>query len=172
VAPVGEMLSFLPSAETVMEAKIYEWKNAIKLSAPKPGLSYKYFEPTGKINLNSITGIPVTSGVAEVISHRLKKRTDKFALEFTGYIKIEKDGIYTFFADSDDGSMVYVDDEAIVNNDGDHGNVEKNGKAALKKGFHKIKVLYFDSGGGNSLKVSMQKEGEAKMEIPKELLFH
>jgi hypothetical protein len=42
----------------------------------------------------------------------------------------------------------------------------------LKKGFHKIKVLYFDSGGGNSLKVLMQKEGGAKMEIPKELLFH
>jgi hypothetical protein len=68
--------------------------------------------------------------------------------------------------------MLYIDDEEIVNNDGDHGNVEKSGNAALKKGLHKIKLLYFDSGGGNSLKVSMQKEGGAKMEIPKELLFH
>ena len=68
--------------------------------------------------------------------------------------------------------MLYIDDEEIVNNDGDHGNVEKSGKAALKKGFHKIKVVYFDSGGGNSLRVSMQKEGGTKMEISKELLFH
>jgi hypothetical protein len=43
---------------------------------------------------------------------------------------------------------------------------------ALKKGFHKIKILYFDSGGGNSLKVSIQKEGGTKMEVSKELLFH
>ena len=52
------------------------------------------------------------------------------------------------------------------------GNVEKNGTAALKKGFHKIKILYFDSGGGNSLKVSMQPEGGAKQEISPSLLFH
>jgi hypothetical protein len=124
------------------------------------------------INLNSITGTPTTAGVADMISHKDKKRTEKFAFEFTGYVKIEQDGIYTFFIASDDGSMLYIDDEEIVNNDGDHGNVEKSGNAALKKGLHKIKLLYFDSGGGNSLKVSMQKEGGAKMEIPKELLFH
>ena len=68
--------------------------------------------------------------------------------------------------------MLYIDDEEIVNNDGDHGNVEKKGKAALKRGFHKIKVLYFDSGGGNSLKVSMQPEGGKKEVIPAALLFH
>jgi hypothetical protein len=93
-------------------------------------------------------------------------------LNSPGYIKIDKDGIYTFFTDSDDGSMLYIDDEEIVNNDGDHGNVEKSGKAALKKGYHKIKVLYFDSGGGNSLKVSLQPEGGKKEVIPAALLFH
>ena len=117
-------------------------------------------------------GTPVVSGIADFISNKNKKRTDKFAFEFNGYIKIDKDGIYSFFTDSDDGSMLYIDDEEVVNNDGDHGNVEKNGKTALKKGFHKIKVLYFDSGGGNSLKVSMQGEGDVKMEIPSKLLFH
>ena len=50
--------------------------------------------------------------------------------------------------------------------------MEKTGKAALKKGFHEIKVLYFDSGGGNSLKVSIQPEGESKKEIPSSLLYH
>jgi hypothetical protein len=161
----------LRSAESILSAKVYDWKNAVKVSA-KPGIAYKYFEPTGKIDLNSIGGTPTATGVAEVITIKNKKRTDKYAFEFTGYIRIDNDGIYTFFTDSDDGSMLYIDDEEIVNNDGDHGNVEKTGKAALKKGFHKIKVLYFDSGGGNSLKVSIQKEGGTKMEVSKELLFH
>ena len=167
----GGVTKILPSAMVTQEIKVYEWKNATKTSV-KPGISYKYYEPSAKINLNSITGTPAASGVTDIISNKNKKRSDKYAFEFTGYIRIDNDGIYTFFTDSDDGSMLYIDDEEIVNNDGDHGSVEKNGKAALKRGLHKIKVLYFDSGGGNSLKVSVQKEGGVKMEIPKELLFH
>ena len=162
----------IPSAITTIEVKTYEWKNALKISNAKPGIGYKYFEPAGKIDLSSINNSPTGTGVADIISHQNKKRTDKFAFEFTGYIRIDKDAIYTFFTDSDDGSMLYVDDEEIVNNDGDHGSVEKNGKAALKKGYHKIKVLYFDSGGGNSLKVSIQPEGGKKEIIPASLLFH
>jgi hypothetical protein len=162
----------IPSAISTKEIKTYEWKNALKVSNVKPGIAYRYFEPTAKIDLSSINNNPTSTGITDIISNNKKQRTDKFAFEFTGYIKIEKDAIYTFFTDSDDGSMLYIDDEEIVNNDGDHGNVEKNGKAALKKGYHKIKVLYFDSGGGNSLKVSLQPEGGKKEVIPAVLLFH
>jgi hypothetical protein len=162
----------IPSSISTKEIKTYEWKNVLKGLNAKPGIAYRYFEPTGKIDLSSINTNTTSTGIADIISNNKKQRTDKFAFEFSGYIKVEKDGIYTFFTDSDDGSMLYIDDEEIVNNDGDHGNVEKNGKAALKKGFHKIKVLYFDSGGGNSLKVSMQPEGGKKEVIPAALLFH
>ncbi len=164
----GNLSSNLNSQKAIR----YKWLTAAKLSEPQPGIAYKYYEPAGKIDMSSINNTPTTSGVTAIISHQNKKRPDKFAFEFTGYIKIDKDGIYTFFTDSDDGSLLYIDDEEVVNNDGDHGNVEKNGKAALKKGFHKIKVLYFDSGGGNSLKVSMQPEGGKKESIPAALLFH
>ncbi|HET9434113.1 MAG TPA: PA14 domain-containing protein, partial [Chitinophagaceae bacterium] len=164
--------SLIPSAIVTAEIKTYEWKNPLKVSDTKPGIAFRYFEPTGKIDLSSINNNPTVSGVATIISHQNKKRADKFAFEFTGYIKIEKDAMYTFFTDSDDGSMLYIDDEEIVNNDGDHGNVEKSGKAALKKGFHKIKVVYFDSGGGNSLRVSLQPESGKKEVIPAALLFH
>jgi alpha-L-fucosidase len=164
--------SLIPSAIASRQIKVYDWKKAQKISNPKAGINYKYFEPAGKISLASIAGTPTATGTADVISDKYKKRTEKFAFEYAGYLRIDQDGIYTFFTSSDDGSILYIDDEETVNNDGDHGNVEKSGKAALKKGFHKIKLLYFDSGGGNSLKVSMQKEGGAKIEIPKELLFH
>jgi alpha-L-fucosidase len=162
----------LPSKVVSQKVKVYTWKNSTKVSNAKPGIAYNYFEPPGKIDLSSINSSPTASGVTDIISHQNKKRTDKYAFEFTGYIRIDKDAIYTFFTDSDDGSVLYIDDEEVVNNDGDHGNVEKNGKAALKKGFHKIKVLYFDSGGGNSLKVSIQPEGGKKELIPAALLFH
>ena len=59
-----------------------------------------------------------------------------------------------------------------VNNDGEHGGVEENGKAALKKGLHKIRIVYFDSGGGNQLEAAMQPDGGAKTKIFAEILFH
>jgi len=106
------------------------------------------------------------------ISLSKKQRTDKFAFEFNGYIKIPKDGIYTFFTQSDDGSKLFIDDIEVVDNDGDHGTVEQTGKAGLKKGYHKIRVIYFDSGGGNELKVLMQPDGEIKKELTANMLFH
>ncbi len=110
-------------------------------------------------------------GNADEISVAKKQRVDKFAFEFTGYVRIPADGIYTFFTRSDDGSKLFIDDEEVVNNDGDHGAEEKEGKAALKKGYHKINVLYFDSGGGNELKVFLQAEGGVKKELGAGMLF-
>ncbi len=66
---------------------------------------------------------------------------------------------------TDDGSKLFIDDIEVVNNDGNHGTIEQSGKAALKKGYHKISVTYFDSGGGNALKVMMQPEKGMKEEI-------
>ena len=164
--------SLINSSVATLLVKVYEWKKAIKISKPKAGLNYRYFEPTSKIDMTFLKSNPVSSGFTNIFSLENKKRTDKFAFEFTGYVKIVKDDIYTFFTESDDGSKLFVDDEEVVDNDGNHGAQEKSGKAALKKGFHKIKVLYFDSGGGNSLKVLMQADGENKEEIPASLLFH
>ena len=59
-----------------------------------------------------------------------------------------------------------------INNDGDHGNTEQSGLAGLKKGFHQLRLVYFDNGGGNALKVSLQPEGGTKIEIPARALFH
>ena len=60
----------------------------------------------------------------------------------------------------------------MVDNDGDHGMIEMNGKAALKKGYHKLRVVYFDSGGGNDLKVLYNAEGGTKTMLPGSILFH
>jgi alpha-L-fucosidase len=164
--------TFLNSSVVSLIVKVYEWKKALKVSKLKPGLTYKYYEPAGKIDLNFPNNNPSSKGITNKLSVENKKRPDKFAFEFSGYIKIGKDAIYTFFTESDDGSKLYIDDEEVVDNDGNHGAVEKNGTAALKKGTHKIKVLYFDSGGGNMLKVSMQTEGGKKGEIDPAILFH
>jgi hypothetical protein len=54
------------------------------------------------------------------------KRSDDFAVRWTGFLRVEKAGSYTFWISSDDGSKVYLDNMVVVNNDGLHGMREKN----------------------------------------------
>ncbi|HYF30968.1 MAG TPA: alpha-L-fucosidase [Chitinophagaceae bacterium] len=164
--------NLLPSVTAEQRVVKYDWMPAIKIK-PRTGIAYSYYEPSGRINISSIqTAAVVKSGVVNNISVREKSRQDKFAFVFQGYIRIDKDGLYHFFTNSDDGSKLFIGDEEVVDNDGDHGNVEKSGKAFLRKGYHKLRVVYFDSGGGNDLKVSIQPEGGSKIEIPASMLYH
>lgn len=162
------------SSNTISQDVVrHEWRQAVNVVHAKRGLAYQYFEPAGKINLEAINTSPVIkTGVADEISEAVKQRQEKYALKFEGYIKISKDGIYDFVTKSDDGSKLFIDDAEVVNNDGDHGSVEQSGKAALKKGYHKIKVVYYDGGGGNELKVFWQPEAGQKGAIPASALFH
>ena len=163
----------LPSNISSGEAKVYHWMKAEKVKNPKPGIAWKYYEPEGQISLESIQTSPVKKeGIANAISEKVKQRDEKYALQFNGYIKIDKDGVYHFSTISDDGSKLFIDNEEVVNNGGEHGALEAFGDAALKKGFHKITITYFDGGGSNELKVFWQKANEQKEEIPANVLFH
>ena len=163
----------LPSASLTENIKTYNWMNAVQNGKFQPGISYRYYEPDKNINMvTAFQDKPVSTGITDVISVAKKQRVDKFAFDFSGYIKIDKDGFYDFFTQSDDGSKLYIDDMEVVDNDGDHGKTEKSGKAALKKGYHRIHVIYYDSGGGNELHALIEPEGGKKEEIPASVLFH
>ena len=163
----------LPGSTASEKITRYEILKATVITNTQPGLVYKYYEPEGDVSLESINSTTVSkTGITPVFSNGVKLRPEKFVLVFNGFIKISKEGFYTFFTDSDDGSKLFIDDQEIVDNDGNHGNTEKHGRAVLKKGFHKISVLYFDGAGNNSLNVSMQPEGGLKTIIPSSILFH
>ena len=173
VKAIAILPNALPSNILSEEVKVYHWMKSEKVKNPKPGIAWKYYEPEGEISLESIqTSSVKKEGVANAISEKVKQREEKYALQFDGYIKIDKDGVYHFSTVSDDGSKLFIDGEEVVDNGGEHGGVEAFGDGALKKGYHKIKVIYFDSGGGNELKVFWQKGNEQKEEIPANVLFH
>jgi hexosaminidase len=68
--------------------------------------------------------------------------------------------------------MLYVANELVVNNDESHGNQERSGQIALKAGYHKIKAMYFQSGGGMSFKVMVKTEKGGKIEIATSILMY
>ncbi len=69
-----------------------------------------------------------------------------FSVEWEGYLYVDKEGDYSFATKSDDGSFLYINDNLIINNGGVHEETYIYSSLSLKKGFHPIKIKYFDIG--------------------------
>lgn len=96
----------------------------------------------------------------------------QFGMLFRGMINIPKDGIYTFYTRSDDGSTLSIADQLVVDNDGLHGPQEAYGQIALKAGYHTFLVKYFEGGGGEVLEVEMEGPGIARSEVNTNFFYH
>ena len=94
-----------------------------------------------------------------------------FALKFTGYIDLKTSGQYTFYTVSNDGSQLFINNQLLVNNDGEHGPTEKSCKVMLEQGKHPFKVTYFQSGGSKTLHVYYQGPGIERQILPGSCLF-
>ena len=176
--------SVLLKAKTILssekESPIFEktfrkitYQEAAHLTNPIEGLILNYF----KKSMNQLSEFEKLKKASQTIittKIALPENINKgnFALEFNGYIKIPKDDIYTFYTSSDDGSGLYINDLLIVDNDGFHGMQEKKGEVALKEGYHKFSIRYFEGGGGKGLKVTMQSTTLKKDTIHSDLLFY
>lgn len=118
---------------------------------------------------------PVKTGYTTEFSHKEVIvdgiQTDQVAVVYQSYLEIDEKGKYTFFVNSDDGSKLYVNNQLIVDNDGDHGVLEKSGSLNLKKGKHLIRVEFFNGGGGFHLDAKYEGENTLKQIIPINKLF-
>lgn len=88
-----------------------------------------------------------------------------YGVTYTGLFNAEADGLYEFKTNSDDGSVLYIDDELVVDNDGEHAPQEKAGLIPLRKGYHRIRVQYYNVGGGQQLIVQASIKGKQSINL-------
>lgn len=98
-------------------------------------------------------------------------RQEHVAIRLTTNIRIESGGNYTFYLRSDDGSRLFIDDSEIIDNDGDHGVLERSGALVLNPGWHTFRVDYFNGGGGHYLDVWVKGPKITKQPLPPHWLF-
>ncbi len=137
------------------------------------GLKYQLLQGTF-VNTNQFKDAAIVdSGVTKGFNvSLLKKNNPTFGVIYTGFIRIDIDGLYMFSTRSDDGSVLTIDDQPIVNNDGKHPIAEQGGAVALQKGYHKITLKYFNAGSVSALKVYMTMPGKPKVELSSDILFN
>lgn len=137
------------------------------------GLKYQYMQGTFD-NTNDLSKAAIIdSGIAKSFNPAiLKKNNPGFGVIYNGFIRIDADGLYQFSTRSDDGSVLVIDDQPVVNNDGKHPVAEQGGAVALQKGYHRFTLKYFDIGSVSALKVYMTVPGKPKGELSPDALYN
>ncbi len=102
--------------------------------------NFKGRKPVGVIYTSSLNIPPQDF---EVGFPGVTKRSEWFAIDYSGRFWISKPGKYTFELLSDDGSKLYIDDEVVIDNDGAHAPQAMSGSVVLSGGVHRIRVSYF-----------------------------
>jgi len=144
----------------------------VKVKGVRPGLKYEYKETYALIFSDTKDASVLKTGVLPKFTIGEAGDTEAFSYTFEGYLKVPATGVYTMYLKSNDGALLYIDDELVVDNDMFHRTQERSMRIGLKAGYHKIKVDYFQMGGRKALEVSWEGPGIKKQEISERYLFH
>jgi len=144
---------------------------AMDVSSPSPGINYSIYEGEWSKLPDFDSLKPTSSGIVKDFDISSKQGSDGYGFVFDGLIKIPSDGVYNFYISSDDGSKLLIDSKTLVDNDGLHGIADKSSEIPLAKGYHAIKVLFFESSGGDVLQVQWKGPGFIAQIIPSSVLF-
>jgi hypothetical protein len=138
----------------------------------KNGVNYEYYEGLWLDipNFNELT-VNEKGSVFNIGFEGIGRRQEAFAIRYKSLLNIEKAGEYTLYLNSNDGSLMFVNDELIVDNGGGHGAQERQGSITLKPGKHQLEIHYFDSGGAQTLEASYKGPGIIKQLIPPDKLI-
>lgn len=102
-----------------------------------------------------------------------KDLEENFSLYAEGYIYIEKAGSHTFRIWSDDGSIVYLNEEKILDNDGPHGTQYREVSMNLAQGYHPFKLDFYQGAGGKFLSWNWKRPNVSAFEvIPPNNIYH
>lgn len=167
-----EFTYYYPSGITSDDESDLEYYPAKKVNPKKNGVKYTYYEGEFKsINEIKTKGTKVSAGTMNNFIVDEAPAEDHYGYEFTSYLNIPETAVYRFFINSDDGAKLYIDGKLLIDNDGSHSAARKGQKVALKKGFHEIKIEYFEDYMGQELKVRMLSRNIPEQLIPDNMLY-
>jgi PA14 domain/GDSL-like Lipase/Acylhydrolase family len=95
-----------------------------------------------------------------------------FSVEWNGWLRTDRDGEYTFYTTSDDGSTLEIDGRVVVDNGGVHGAVLRAGPFAATRGLHQIRVRFFQGTEGYEFRAAWTPPGDKiPSPLPAQQLF-
>ncbi|MEO5893479.1 MAG: family 20 glycosylhydrolase [Ferruginibacter sp.] len=136
------------------------------IASLKPGLQATYYKAQfSKTTLMETAKID-SSFFVSTINIPATITAPSFGIRYKGYIDVPTDGIYSFFLTADDGAVLTIGEQLVVDNDGNHSAQERSGQVALRKGAHPFELNFIEGGGGYALKLKYSIGGSLPKDIP------
>ncbi|MEO9477654.1 MAG: family 16 glycoside hydrolase [Cyclobacteriaceae bacterium] len=153
-------------------------KDQIEITEKQSGVAaYQYLYSGDQPNFEVLLkeGSPIKASVVPRIHIRdesdIGEKTERIAIIFKGDLSISKTGSYSFRLVSDDGSQLFVDDKAVIDNSGPHGKETRDGEVYLEAGDHPFEIWYYQGGGGGALSFQWFDMTTGKFEVVPETML-
>ena len=159
--------------EATLKLTPYREPETIELKNPQAGLRFK-------VCFGSFVKVPdmaeqkvAKEGIARALDivAMAEPKTDDYAISLKGFLKIPKDGTYRLIINSDDGGVVRIGDEIVLDNDGLHPAQDAGRLFRFSKGFVPIRIDYFEAQGDAALSFDIEFAGEERQSAAP-LFFH
>jgi hypothetical protein len=96
----------------------------------------------------------------------------EFSVEWSGWLRTDVDGQYTFYTTSDDGSTIEIDGHVVVDNGGVHPAILRTATIATTRGLHQIRVRFMQATGLYEFRASWTPPGaKVPSALPTQQLF-
>ncbi|MEP0368250.1 MAG: family 16 glycoside hydrolase [Cyclobacteriaceae bacterium] len=153
-------------------------QDQIEITEKQPGVaSYQYLYSGDQPNFEVLLkeGSPIKASVVPRIHIRdesdIGEKTQRIAIVFKSDLSIPKTGSYSFRLVSDDGSQLFVDDKAVIDNSGPHGKKARDGEVYLEAGDHPFEIWYYQGSGGGALSFQWFDMSTGKFEVVPETML-
>jgi len=172
-----ETIVITPSGKRSVVTHTVMWNKSplppINYNGTTSGLKYELYSGTFTSTADLDKSVAIDTGIVKSFNQAaIKKSSLAFGVIYNGFIRIDNDGVYNFSTQSDDGSVLLIDDVPVVNNDGKHGSLEQGGSVPLQKGFHRFTLKYYNVGTTASLHVYLTIPGKPKGELSPDELYY
>ena len=117
------------------------------------GLLYNFYEKSADWkSLNELESIkPIRSGISTGFDITVRgERSDKFGIEFDGFLNVPETAAYTFVFKSCDGGQLSLGNKVVIDNDGLHSGTDRRVSIFLERGKIPMKVAYFKNKASKS----------------------
>jgi fibro-slime domain-containing protein len=112
------------------------------------------------------TGVDATPSAPGASWPWIDAPPEQFSVRWQGFLTVERSDLYTFSTTSDDGSWLYIDEQLVVDNGGEHGSATKSGRLHLTRGSHSVRLDYVQYQGSSELSWSWARAGGRVQTVP------
>src|SRR5215216_608840 len=119
----------------------------VKIAPPKSGLACTYYKAYFKATTSMKDANVDSTFTTDKIEVPATVKAPSFGISYKGYIDVPTDGIYSFYLTCDDGGVLKIGPNTVVDNDGNHSAQERSGQVALKMGAHPFQLDFIEGGG-------------------------